>query len=114
MKLKREPALLLIGLIAPTVQAIVAFALTNDPAVSALANGAAAAIAGALTAALVRSDQLVPAITGALQALVALGVGLGLAWTPEQQALLLVPIGMVAAYVVRDRVTAPVPEVVRG
>ena len=109
MTIRREPALFWVGLVAPVVQALVAFLLVNDPAVQALVNAAAAALAGAVTAFLVRADNLVPAITGAAQALIALVVGLGLAWSPEQQALLMVPIGMLAAYLVRDRVVAPVP-----
>lgn len=109
MTIRREPALFWVGLVAPTVQALVAFLLVSDPAVQALVNAAAAALAGAVTAFLVRADNLVPAITGAAQALIALVVGLGLDWSPGQQALLMVPIGMVAAYLVRDRVEAPVP-----
>jgi hypothetical protein len=76
--------------------------------VQGFVNAAAAAVAGALTAFVVKSDNLVPAITGAAQAVLAMVVGLGLGWSPEQQALVLVPIGIIAGYVVRDRVTAPV------
>ncbi len=109
MRLRREPALFYISLLAPSVQALVAFLVVNDPTLAGLINAAAAAVAGALVAFLVKADNLVPAITGAAQAVLAMVVGLGLDWSPEQQALLLVPVGLVAGYVVRDRVVAPVP-----
>lgn len=111
MTLRREPALLWIGLLAPIVQAVTAFVLNADPHTAGIVNAAAVAIAGAVTAALVRSDQLVPALTGAAQAVIAVIAAFGAEWSTEQQAALLVPVGMVAAFVVRDRVTAPVPAV---
>lgn len=109
MPLSREPALFWISLIAPIVQVVAAFALVTDAETAGLVNAAAVAVAGALTAAVVRSDKLVPAITGAATALIAVAVAFGLDWSPEQQVLVVVPITMLAGYVVRDRVTAPVP-----
>lgn len=109
MSIRREPALLYISLLAPIVQAVAAFWFVDDPTTQALLNAAAVAVAGAITAFLVRADNLLPAITGAAQAVIALFVGLGLDWSAEQQAALMVPIGIIAGYVVRDRVVAPVP-----
>ncbi len=109
MDLNREPAVLWIGLIAPTVAALAAFAFAADPALQGAINAAAVATAGAITAWLVRSDRLLPALTGAIQAMVALAVAFGAGWTSAQQAAVIVPLGMIAAIVVRDRVTAPVP-----
>jgi hypothetical protein len=109
MTLKREPALFWIGLVAPIVQALAAFLLVDNPETQGVVNAAAVAVAGALVAFLVKADNLVPALTGAAQAVLAVGIAFGLDWTPEQQVALLVPVGMVAAYVVRDRVVAPVP-----
>lgn len=109
MRLSREPALFLISLLAPIVQTVAAFAFVDNGEVQGVVNAAAVAVAGALTAAVVRSDKLVPAITGAVTAVLAVAVAFGLDWTPEQQALLVVPITMIAGYVVRDRVEAPVP-----
>jgi hypothetical protein len=108
MTLKREPALLYLSLLAPIVQALVAFLFVDDPATQAVINAAAVAVAGAITAFLVKSDNLLPALTGAAQAVIALFVGLGAGWSPEQQAALMVPVGIIAGYIVRDRVTAPV------
>lgn len=109
MSLKREPALFYISLLAPVVQALAAFLFVDDPAMQGVINAAAVAVAGAITAFLVRADNLLPALTGAAQAVIALLVAFGLDWSAEQQAALMVPIGIVAGYIVRDRVTAPVP-----
>lgn len=110
MRLRREPALLLIALLAPITQALAAFVWNANPTTQGIVTAAAVAVAGALTAVLVRSDQTLPAVTGAVQAMLALGVAFGLNWSAEQQALLMVPVGIIAGYIVRDRVTAPVPD----
>jgi hypothetical protein len=107
MSIKREPALLYISLLAPIVQALAAFLFVDDPSMQGVVNAAAVAVAGAITAFLVRADNLLPALTGAAQAVLALFVAFGLDWSPEQQASLMVPIGIIAGYIVRDRVTAP-------
>lgn len=112
--ISREPALLWIGLLAPIVQAVAAFAFDTDPATQGIINAAAVAVAGAVTAFLVRADNLVPAITGAIQALFALAVAFGAGWTSEQQAALMVPLGLVVSILVRDRVVAPAPPVERA
>jgi hypothetical protein len=112
VKLSREPALLYIGLLAPVVQAVAAFVLNASPTLQGAVNALAVALAGAITAALVRSDNLVPAITGAFQAVLALVLALGWDLTSEQQATVMVAVGAIAAVVVRDRVVAPVPAAV--
>lgn len=111
VNLRREPAILWISLVAPIVQAIAAFVFVTNPDTQAVVNAAAVAVAGAITAWLVRADNLLPALTGAAQAVIALTIGLGADWTPEQQAALMVPVGIIAGYVVRDRVVAPIPAV---
>ena len=112
MRLTREPAVLWIGLLVPIVQAITAFLLDGSPETAGVVNAAAVAVAGAITAAMVRSDRLLPALVGAVQALFAVAVAFGLDWSAEQQALVLAPIALVLSIVVRDRVTAPVPDAV--
>jgi hypothetical protein len=109
MNLRREPAVLWLGLLAPTVQALAAFVFAADPVLQGAINAAAIAIAGAVTAFLVKSDNLLPAITGAVGALIALVLAFGVDWSSEQQAALMIAVGAIAAYIVRDRVTAPVP-----
>lgn len=105
----REPALLYVGLLAPAVQMIAAFFLVTDPAVQGAVNAVAVALAGAITAALVKSDQLVPALTGLAQAGIALVLAFGVALSAEQQATVMTFVGVVVAIIVRDRVTARVP-----
>jgi hypothetical protein len=109
MNLNRDPAVLWIGLLAPIAQALAAFVFAADPAVQGAINAASVAVAGAITAFIVRSDQLLPALTGAIQAIIALVLAYGVDWTSEQQASLMVALGAIAAFIVRDRVTAPVP-----
>lgn len=108
MLLNREPAVLLMGLLAPVVAVFAAFVLKADPGAQTVVNAAAAAVAGAVVAFLVRSDRLLPAITGAVEAVVLAAVGLGLPLDSGQQATILTALAAIAAYVVRDRVTAPV------
>jgi hypothetical protein len=108
MTLRREPATLWLGLVAPIVQALAAFVFAASPDVQGAVNAAAVAVAGAITAFLVSSDNLLPAITGAIQAVIALILAFGIHWDSGQQAALMVALGAVAAFVVRDRVTAPV------
>lgn len=109
VNLNREPALLWIGLIAPLVQAAAAFVLVDNVAVQGAVNAVAVALAGAITAAVVKSENLLPAITGLAQAVIALVLAFGVQWSPEQQAALMAAVGVVAAAFVRQQVTAPVP-----
>jgi hypothetical protein len=108
MTLRREPATLWIGLVAPIVQGLVALLFVDDIQTQGIINAAAVAIAGAITAFLVRSDNLLPAITGAMQAVIAVALAFGLQWSPETQASIMVALGAIAAFLVRDRVNAPV------
>lgn len=112
LQLKREPALLYIGLLAPLVQALSAFLFDVNPAVQGAVNALAVALAAAITTYLVRGEDLVPAIVGAFQALIALVLAFGVDWSGDQQASLMIAISAIAAIVVRDRVVAPAPPVV--
>jgi hypothetical protein len=109
MSIRREPALLFISLLAPIVQALSAFVFSADAEMQGIVNAAAVAVAGAITAFLVKADNLLPMLTGAAQAVIALVVAFGADWDASQQAALMVPIGIIAGYIVRDRVVAPVP-----
>lgn len=109
--MRREPALLYIGLLAPVVQALAAFVFNASPTIQGAVNALAVALAAAVTAAVVRADNLVPAITGGFQALLALLLALGFHLSSEQQASIMIAVGAVIAVVVRDRVVAPVPAV---
>jgi hypothetical protein len=112
LQLKREPALLYIGLVAPIIQALAAFLFDVNPEVQGAINALAVALAAAVTSFLVRAEDLVPAIVGAFQAVVALVLAFGVDWSGDQQASLMIAISAIAAVVVRDRVVAPAPAVV--
>ncbi len=105
----REPAALYIGLIAPVVACLAAFVFAAAPETQVIINAAALAVAGAITAFVVRSEKLLPAIVGAISAVVSVGAALGMQLDSQQQASLVVALGAVAAVIVRDRVTAPAP-----
>lgn len=105
----REPSLLLIGLLAPVVAALSAFVFAASPDTQGAVNAVSVALAGVLTAFLVKSDNLLPAVTGLGQAVIALVLAFGIHLTADQQATAIIALGAVAAYVVRDRVAAPVP-----
>lgn len=108
----REPAILWLGLIAPVVAALSAFLWHASPDTQMIVNAAAVAVAGAITAFVVKSDNLLPLITGAVQAVVATVAALGLDLDTNRQATVVVALSAIAAVLVRDRVTAPAPAVV--
>lgn len=110
MRLSREPALLL-ALIATTVQMVSAFLIPLTEGQQGVLNALAVAVAGLVTAVMVRSDQLAPAILGVVQAILALGLAFGLALSPENQAVIMSFAAAVVAMFVRQIVTAPVPAV---
>ena len=83
MSIRREPALIL-ALVASTVQLVSAFVFPLSDAQQGVVNALAVAVAGLVTALMVRSDQLAPAILGVLQAAVALGLAFG--WAVHAQA----------------------------
>jgi hypothetical protein len=107
---RREPAMIC-GIVVAILQALAAFWLSADGDMQGVVNTALVLVGGAVTAVLVRSDQLVPLLTGAAQAVVAVFVAFGYDWSPTQQAALMAPVALLAAYLVRDRVVAPVPPV---
>ncbi len=88
---------------------LAAFVFAATPETGTIVNAAALAIAGAITAFVVRSDNLLPAIVGAITAVVSVGAALGLNLDAAQQASLVVALGAIAAVIVRDRVTAAAP-----
>lgn len=106
--------MLLLALLVPVVQAAVALTVTSNAELAGLINAAAVAVAGAITAAVVKSENLLPLITGAAQAVLALIVGLGLNLDSTQQAAVLAPVAIVAGFIVRGQVDAPEPKVVRA
>ncbi|MFD8777512.1 hypothetical protein [Streptomyces sp. NPDC059916] len=105
----REPSAIL-GLVAMAVQFVSAFVIEVDQDTQALVNAVAAAVVGLIVAAMVKDGSLLAAITGFAQAALALGMNLGLDWSADRQAAAMAAITLLAQfYLVRDRVTAPVP-----
>ena len=107
---RREPALILMGVIAPLVTVIVGL-LPIDLSVATTLNALAVAVAGVGTAWLVRSDQLAPALLGLGQALLIVALALGLDLSAAGQSAVLVIVGLVVAAFVRGAVVAPVAAV---
>ncbi len=108
MTIRREPALAAIGVLAPAVQLVVAFAL-HDASLQVSVNAAAALLAGLLTAAVVHSDKLAPAILGFAQGILALALQLGWHADAMQQASVMAFVGVAVAAYIRTQVEAPVP-----
>lgn len=108
LRLSREPALLLIGAIAPLAQLLLSFTTLPLPVTTGL-NAVAVAVAGVLTAAFLRRDQLVPAVLGLAQAVLVLGLGLGVHVDATQQALVMTVAGIGVAAFVRTQVATTAP-----
>lgn len=107
MRPSREPALW-IAVGAAAIQLTAAFFVTLTVAEQALLNAAVVALAGFLTAVLVRRDGQVAAILGLAQAAIAVGVGFGLDWGPEKQAAAMAAVTSLAAAWARTQMTAKV------
>ncbi|MER8003013.1 hypothetical protein [Streptomyces sp. NPDC095613] len=104
----REPSAIL-GLVAVTVQFVSAFIVEVSQDTQTAINVAAAAAVGLIVAYMV-GDGLLAALSGFAQAALALGMNLGLDWSAVRQAAAMALVTVVAQFwLVRDRVTAPVP-----
>lgn len=112
MDIRREPALILIGVVGPLVSLIVSFVPGMNPVLQSALIGLAVAVAGVVTAVMVGGDKLAPAILGVAQAVVTWGLAAGFDLTAEQQAGFLTVVGIFVAAFVRTQVTAPVPMLV--
>ncbi len=113
MRLSRDPALWL-GLIAAVIQLTAAFIFPLTVEQQAVLNALAVAVAGVVTAVVVRRDGQAAAIVGFAQAAIAVGLGFGLEISTEGQAAIMAAVSTAAAMFVRTQVVAPVsPEGVR-
>jgi hypothetical protein len=109
IRLNREPALLLIGFLAPVIQLLTLilgnFTVDQQGAV----NAAAAALASVATALVVRAEGLSAVFAGAAQAVIACAISFGANLSPEIQTSIMTISGLAVAAYVRTQVTAPVP-----
>jgi hypothetical protein len=104
----REPALLLIAVIAPGVSLLLSFFTGLSGEVVSGLNALAVATAGILTGLWIKSDRLAPAVLGAAQALLTLALAFGWDLTPEQQTGWLSFVSIAVAAFLRTQITAPV------
>lgn len=109
LNVSREPSLIWIGFLAPGVQLLAAFVFAANPTLQGVINAAAAAIAGAVVAYLVKAEDLVALMAGAVQAVLAVVLAFGVHLDSTQQASIMAFAGLVIAVAVRDRVVAPAP-----
>lgn len=104
---RREPVLIL-ALIASAIQMFSAFIFQLTVDQQGVLNAAAVAIAGVISAILVRSDQLAPLILGLAQAIIAVGLAFGWDLDPSGQSVIMAFITALVSVVVRHQVVAPV------
>lgn len=107
-KLSREPAVLL-ALFASLVSLLAMFIFHWTDEQQSLLNAAAIALAGFITAWLVKTDPIAPAALGLVQAVLAVAVGFGLHLAPAGQTVLLTLTSTLIAAFVRSQVEAPIP-----
>ncbi|MFK8851267.1 hypothetical protein [Streptomyces sp. Ac-502] len=106
--LGREPSAWL-ALVSVIVQFVSAFVIEVSADTQTAVNAVAAAAMGLILAFMVH-DGVIAALTGFAQAGLALGMNLGLDWSSARQAAAMAFVTIVAQFwLVRDRVTAPVP-----
>lgn len=108
MQFKREPALWL-ALISASISMVSAFFFELTIEQQGVLNAGAAAVAGLITAVMVKSDQLVPAILGAVSAVLAIGLAFGLRLDQADQATIMAFATAAVHMFVRTQVLAPVP-----
>ena len=106
--LGREPSVIL-GLVAMAVQFVSAFVIEVDQDTQTLINAVAAALVGLIVAFIV-GDGAYAALVGLAQAVLALAMNLGLDWSTDKQGAAMLAVTVLGQFwLVRDRVTAPVP-----
>jgi hypothetical protein len=104
----REPSVIL-GLVAMAVQFFSAFVFEVDQDTQTTINAVAAAGVGLIVAFIV-GDGAYAALVGLAQAVLAMAMNLGLDWSAEKQASAMLAVTVLGQFwLVRDRVTAPVP-----
>lgn len=104
----REPSVIL-GLVAMAVQFVSAFVVEVDQDTQTLINAVAAGAVG-LVVAFIVGDGAYAALVGLAQAVLALAMNLGLDWSASKQGAAMLAVTVLGQFwLVRDRVTAPVP-----
>lgn len=109
MTLTREAALIPTSLLTPFVGMLLLFLANLSAEEQSVWNGAAAAVAGLITAALVRSDKLAPAILGFAQAVLSVLTVYGWGLSAERSTAVMGFVALVVGAYVRTQVVASVP-----
>lgn len=105
MKLTRDPAFYA-GLATAALQFASLFFFHLTDGQQAGLNAVFVALAGFVTAALVRKDGQLAALVGVAQAVVSGVLHFGVHWSAEQQASIMTLVALVAAAFIRTQVTA--------
>lgn len=108
LRLIREPVLTATPLLAPLVGVIMLFVTDLDAGTQAAVNGAAVAVAGLVSAALVARDKLAPAILGFAQAVIQVLAVFGLGFTAEQTTAVMGLVALAVGMYLRTQVYAKV------
>jgi hypothetical protein len=108
--LGREPVYLL-GFIAALLQALSAFGVDISDGTQTLINAVSAAAVGLITAVVLKTGALAAMLVQFAQAVMALCVGLGLDWSADHQSKVMAAIAALVTLWLREKVTAPVPQV---
>ena len=108
-RIGREPALAVIGVLGPTVAAVVMLIPDLTWEWQTAIQGLTYALAGLLTALVVHGDRLAPALLGLAQAVLSVVLAAGVALTDGQQTAIMTAVSIVVAAFVRQQVSAPVP-----
>ena len=104
----REPSVIL-GIVAMAVQFVSAFVINVDQDTQTALHVVAAAAVGLIVAFIVHEGQYA-ALVGLAQAGLALAMNLGLDWSTDKQGAAMLAVTVLGQFwLVRDRVTAPVP-----
>jgi hypothetical protein len=105
----REPSVIL-GAVAVAVQFFSAFVIDVGQDTQTAINAVAAAVVGFAVAYMVKDEGTFASFVGLGQAALALGMNLGLDWSGDRQAAAMAALTILGQFwLVRDRVTAPVP-----
>lgn len=104
----REPAVLWMALVTPLIQLVSAlvFPLTDEQ--QGVLNGLAALVLGAIVAAQVSVDRLLPLLAGLAQAVMSVGLAFGLELAPETQSAILALVAGAVGLFVRTQVVPKV------
>lgn len=108
--LGREPVYLL-GFIAAFLQALSAFGVDISDSTQTAINAVSAAAVGVITAIVLKNGALAAMLVQFAQAAMALCVGLGLDWSADHQSKVMAAIAALITLWLRERVTAPVPDI---